>query len=84
MKLLNTTLICSAVGIALLATPAFAHRAHHRYHWTRHYAFAHRAPHYRYYRAWAQPEPYPWPYPGTNFGASGSAYAVPENESGGR
>jgi hypothetical protein len=80
MKLLNTTLIWSAVGIALLATPAFAHRAHHKYHRTRHYAYAYRAPHYRYYRAWAPETQYSSPYPGTNFGASGSAYAVPVNQ----
>ncbi|MGB6534563.1 MAG: hypothetical protein WBF58_01215 [Xanthobacteraceae bacterium] len=80
MKLFNTNMIWSAVAVALLTTPAFAYRVHHRHHPRRHYAFTHRAPHYyRSYRGWAPPTQYP-SYPGTAFGANGNAYAVPTNE----
>ncbi len=81
MRLFNTKLICSAVAVALLTTPAFAYRVHYRHHVTRHYAYTYRAPHYYYrsYRAWGPPTQYS-SYPGAAFGANGSVYAVPTNQ----
>jgi hypothetical protein len=51
MKSLNGKLLLSAVGIALIATPAFAHKPAHKQH-----VAVHRSHHQQYVQKFAEPQ----------------------------